>query len=156
MSEIKIKERTIMYIGRLFPEGEVTFTHADSVLALAPETVENGVYTFSWKKFYDTAIDIHMPLADACFVGAVCVTLPEKAVTRADVLLDGKLCATHRAENDHATGGALNIPVGMTGKAVTLRLFCNLTDLTFELPEILGAHDDKNPLVWPQPQSIAF
>ena len=89
VSEIKIKERTIMYIGRLFPEGEATFTHADSVLALSPETVENGVYTFSWKKFYDTAIDVHMSLADACFVGAVCVTLPENSVTRADVLLDG-------------------------------------------------------------------
>lgn len=145
-----------MYIGRLFPEGEITFTHADSPIPLAPEAVENGVYTFSWKKFYDTAIDVRMSLADACFVGAVCVTLPEKSVTRADVLLDGKLCATHRAENECATGGTLNIPVGMTGKAVTLRLFTNLVDLSFELPEILGAHDDKTPLVWPQPQSIAF
>lgn len=145
-----------MYIGLLKVAGAPVFTYADSTRPLPPTSVEDGVYTWSWQTLYDSVLDVTQTLTSPAYVGAVHVTLPEKAISRAEILIDGVLSACHCAETDGYTGGDLNLPVGKRGQTVTLRLYAELKDILLSAPEILGAEEDGAPLVWPAPHNVTF
>lgn len=145
-----------MYIGILKTVGDPVFTYADSTIPLPPTAVEEDVYTWSWKTLYDSVLDITQTLETPAFVGALHITLPEQAISRAEVLIDGELACCHSAETDGLTGGELTLPVGKHGSKVTLRLHAELKDIILSAPVILGAQEDAAPLVWPAPHNAEF
>ena len=143
-----------MYVGILNRDAKLTYTYAASKIAVPPTSEEDGVLKWKWKVLHKTAIDLTTELGRECFVGAVSVKLSEKSILAAEVLIDGTLAGSHRAETGKLTGGELNIPVGAKGSTVTLRLYADLVDLSVSELYVLGAFDDKKPLVWPTPKNI--
>ena len=144
-----------MFIGLLEPKN-VTYTHKGTSLQLPPSKVEDGKPVWLWKDIYDCPIDMNYQLDGSCFVGAVCLAIPEHSVTAVEVLIDGNVSGSHSAETGGITGGVLNIPVGAKGSLVTVRLYTYLKDITLESIEILGAREDGEPLVYPTPKSIEY
>lgn len=143
-----------MYIGILNQNIIPSCTHADSRMALEPTVDESGALAWSWKTIRRTAIDVKADLGRECFIGAVGFLLSDASVRSAEVLVDGKLSGAHRGETGKLTGGRINIPVGVKGREVTLRLYADMVDVTLRDLDILGAYDDEAPLVYPTPKSI--
>ena len=143
-----------MYVGILNLDKKMTYTYAESEIAFPPASEQDGVLFWSWKTLYKTAIDLKTELGRECFVGAVSVKLSESSILAAEVLVDGILAGSYKAETGKLTGGELNIPVGAKGSTVTLRLYVDLADLSVSELCILGAYDDEKPLVWPTPKNM--
>lgn len=145
-----------MYIGAIKNIKKISFTHAETNIPFSPDSIENGVYTWNWKTLYDMALDVNIELDLECYIGAVGIKLPEKSVSKVEILIDGSIVGIHNAESGKYTGGELLIPVGRKACGFTMRLYTVLQDISLEAPEIYGAHDDGKPLVWPTPKSIEF
>ena len=143
-----------MYVGLLNYGEKFTYTYAGSNIVPTPTSEENGVITWSWKVLYKTAIDLTAQLGRECFVGAVSVKLPEASVIAAEVLVDGALAGSYRAQAGKLVGGDLNIPVGTKGSTVVLRLYADVVDLSVSELCVLGAYDDEKPLLWPTPKNM--
>ncbi len=144
-----------MNIGLLNVQN-ITYTHQASAVPFPPSQEENGACKWLWNDIYDSAIDAHYTLENESFVGAVSLKIGEASVKGVCVLVDQKPCGAYRAETGKLTGGEINIPVGVRGREVTVRLETDLRDLTIESVEILGASDDGNPMVYPTPKAIEF
>lgn len=143
-----------MYVGILNRDEKFTYTFAGSELVPAPTSEENGIITWKWKVLHKTAVDLTTQLDRECFVGAVSVKLSEDSVLAAEVLVDGALAGSYRAQTGKLVGGELNIPVGTKGSSVVLRLYTDVVDLSVSELCILGAYDDEKPLVWPTPKNM--
>lgn len=143
-----------MYVGILNRDLTPTYTYADSQRALLPTSVEDGILKWHWRAVRKTALDVRTELLRECFIGAVSVMLSDASVIAAEVLVDGRLAGSHRAETGKLTGGEINIPVGVKGSTVTLRLYTDLVELSVSELTILGAYDDERPLVYPTPKNM--
>ena len=97
-----------------------------------------------------------MQLEKDSFIGAVSADFDANSVTRAEILVDGRVSGFYQAETDKRFGGAITIPVGAVGKNIIIRLYTWIRNVIIKNIEILGAYDDENPLIWPTPKSIAF
>ena len=145
-----------MYIGLLNNIKSLTFTHKGTDVSFPPSSTENGLGSWSWRYAYDNAIDVNYTLEYQSYIGAVCVDVTENSVTRVEILVDGAIAGCYTAETGKRTGGRLDIPVGKAGEGVTVRFYTDLRDLTLNEIELLGAHEDGNPLIWPTPKSVEF
>jgi len=144
-----------MYIG-LLSHGALSFTHADSSVPFPPSSTENGIYQWSWDTLFDSVLDVSTRLDQSAFVGTVVLDLENShAVKAVEVLADQKTVGVYRAESEKSVGGEIVIPAGVTANGITVRLFANMETLTLKSLQILGAHDDGKPLVWPQPKSLS-
>ncbi|MBQ9773880.1 MAG: family 20 glycosylhydrolase [Clostridia bacterium] len=144
-----------MNIGLLNVQN-ITYTHQASAVPFPPSQEENGACKWLWNDAYDSAIDAHYTLENESFVGAVSLKISEASVKGVCVLVDQKPCGAYRAETGKLTGGEINIPIGVRGREVIVRLETDLRDLTLEQVEILGACDDGAPMVYPTPKAIEF
>jgi len=145
-----------MYVGQLTNIKETTFTHRGTKVPFPPSNIETGLGTWLWQYAFDLELDANFELEFGSFVGAVCLDITENSVTKVEVLVDGKACGSYAAETGKNVGGVINIPVGAYGSAVTVRFYNDLKNLTVNSIEILGAHDDGKPLVWPTPKNIEY
>ena len=145
-----------MYIG-LLDAKEVFYTHKGRDVEYKPTEIdESGAPLWRWNEVYDAEIDVNSRLESECFIGAVTVNITDASVSAVEALVDGKLAGKHNAESGKFTGGVINIPVGMKGSIVTVRLHTSLKTVKVYSIEILGAKDDGEPLVYPTPKAISF
>ncbi|MBQ9117196.1 MAG: family 20 glycosylhydrolase [Clostridia bacterium] len=145
-----------MYIGQLDYKNNVTFTHAGTALPFDPEKNGSEIY-WKWTRIYDTAVDINILLEKKSYVGAIEFTLKEgSAITKAEALIDGRIAGNYRAESGKQAKGEILIPIGVSGDAVTLRLYADMADVRLDLPIIFGAYQDGNPLIYPTPASVEW
>lgn len=145
-----------MYIGILNNIKETSFTHEGTSVPFPPSSSKDGKNTWAWKYAYDSAIDANHVLTHECFIGAICATVTEDSILKAEAVVDGIVCGHYTAQTGSCFGGNFTIPVGAKGTTVTLRLHTTLRDVTLSDIEILGAHDDGKPLIWPAPKSIEY
>ena len=141
-----------MYIGELKNIKSVTYTHKGTEIPFPPSF---GT-TWNWKYAYDDAIDVTYILEGESYLGAVSLDITENAVKKVEILVDGNPAGVYAAETGKLTGGRLDVPVGIKGTMVTIRFYTDLQDLTLHKIELLGAHDDGKPLVWPTPKKIEY
>lgn len=143
-----------MYIGAL-KQQKIEFLHAGTAIPFSPSLTENGVYTWAWNTIFDTALDIQVTLEKSAFIGAVTVSLvKKKSVNKIEILSNGAIVGVYAAETNAATGGEITVSVGVEAKELTIRLYAAMEDLILTGVEVLGAHDDETPFVWPQPKQI--
>ena len=145
-----------MYVGQLNNIKSLVFTHKGTDVPFPPASTEEGLGSWGWRYAYDNPIDANYTLECESFIGAVSVDITENSVTRVEVLLDGSVAGVYSAETGKRIGGCIDIPVGKAGTLVTVRFYTDLRDLTLNAIELLGAHDDGNPLIWPTPKSVEF
>ena len=145
-----------MYVGILNNVLNTTYTHEGTTVPFPPSSEENGALSWGWKNAYDSPIDINKELSLDSYIGAVTLDVSEKSITKAEILVDGKVSGKSLAKTGDYTGGKLTIPVGVKGKTVTARLHTTLKDVAISGIEILGAYDDEKPLVWPTPKNIEY
>jgi len=144
-----------MYIGRL--NAAYTFLHRGTDLHFPPDTHEGDVYTWNWDTIWDTGLDIRLTLPQESFIGSIRVPLTDGAeVKAAHVLVDGSPAGSYTAETDKTASGILDIPVGVEGTEVTVRLDAYLKKIALALPVILGAYEDGTPTVWPSVKHAAY
>lgn len=144
-----------MYIGHLSHKA-LSFTHAESSVPFPPSSQENEVYTWEWDTLFDAVLDISTQLEQPSYVGAVVLQLGKKhSVKKAEVLINRKTVGVYHAGTEKSVGGEIAIPVGAAADRITVRLYANMEAITLESLQILGAHEDGNPLVWPQPKSLS-
>ncbi|MBR5868973.1 MAG: family 20 glycosylhydrolase [Clostridia bacterium] len=141
-----------MYIGELTNIKNVTYTHKGTEVPFPPSF---GT-TWNWKYAYDDAIDVTYTLDGESYLGAVSLDITENAVKKVEVLADGSPAGVYTAETGKLTGGRLDIPVGVKATVIVVRFYTDLRDLNIHQIELLGAHDDGKPLVWPTPKSIEY
>ncbi|MBE6643861.1 MAG: hypothetical protein E7612_00620 [Ruminococcaceae bacterium] len=145
-----------MYVGQLTNIKETTFTHKGVSLPFEPSNTDTGLGTWLWNYAFDSELDVNMTLECNSFIGAVCLDITEDSVKKVEILVDGRVSGAYAAETGNHVGGVINIPVGVSGNTVTARFYNNLKNLTVNSIELLGAHDDGNPLVYPTPKSIEY
>ena len=145
-----------MFVGILKTKGEPKFTHLATKIPFPPTTSENGVYYWHKWNAFDSTIDIHEQLREESFIGAVSADFEENSVTKIEILVDGRLSGTYSAETGKRCGRSITVPVGAVGKSLIIRVYTWIRNVTIQNIEILGAYDDKNPLVWPTPKSITY
>ena len=145
-----------MFIGQLKAKSEIRFTHMGTSVPFPPSSNDVGLGTWLWKTTLDSAIDAGFDLEFDSFIGAVCVDISEASVEKVEILVDGRISGAYTAETGKLTGGVLNIPVGVAGNKVAVRFYTSFRELTINSIEILGAHDDGQPLVYPTPKSIEY
>jgi hypothetical protein len=145
-----------MFVGLLNNIKETSFTHKGTSVPFPPSSVDGNVNTWAWRYTYDSALDANYTLDKECFIGAVSFEINERCITKAEVLVDGKVSGMYSAETGKLFGGAVTVPVGVKGTSVTLRFYTSLMDLSLYSVEILGAYDDEKPLVWPTPKNIEY
>ena len=144
-----------MHIGALKIKS-ITYTHEGTNISFPPSVVDGDFCTWAWGDTYDSSIDVNIQLCGESYIGSLSASISENSVSKAEVLVDGKVCGFNTAGTDKLTGGAVVIPVGAKGDKVTLRLHTSLANVTVGEIEILGAYDDGNPIVWPTPKSIEY
>ncbi|MBQ9806903.1 MAG: family 20 glycosylhydrolase [Clostridia bacterium] len=143
-----------MYIGTL-KQQKIAFFHAGTDIPFSPSSAENGIYTWNWDYIFDTALDVHVTLEEASFIGAITVGLTKKkSVKKIEILSNGVIVGVYSAETDGATGGEITVSVGTETKTLTVRLYAAMEDLILTNLDVLGARDDETPFVWPQPKKI--
>ncbi len=146
-----------MYIGSLCTGMTYAFYHRGTEVQFPPDSHKDGVYTWEWDTIMDTGLDLRCTLAQPSFVGSVHLPIANEAkIAAAEILVDGKPAGRYAVETGHDCGGEIDIPVGVKGKVVTIRLHANLKKIAFAAPEILGAYEDKNPLIWPSVAQADF
>ena len=144
-----------MYAGKLNYSIAPKFTYADSKKTFLPKEQAGGTLLWKWDAVYDSAIDIIYELPQSCFVGAVYFSLLERSeISCAEVLIDGVLSGSYRAETGKTFSGEHTIHAGVWGRVVTLRLVGALKDIALTEPEVLGAYDDGAPAIWPAAKKV--
>ncbi len=145
-----------MYLGILKTKGEPKFTHLDTDFSFPANTSEGGKHYWHKWNVFDSTLDIHEELLEKSFIGAVSADFEENSVTKVEILVDGKVSGSYSAETGKRCGGNIVIPVGCVGTNIIIRVYTWIRNVTIENIEILGACDDKNPIVWPTPKSITY
>ena len=145
-----------MYIG-LLEKKSVEFFHAYTEEPFTPDVCEGGSYKWDWwLKLFDVPFDMKITLCQESFIGALSMKLSEKCACRIEVLVNGKVEGKYSAEDGAATGGEITIPVGATASELIARIYPVYDDITISDVDVLGAHDNGEPFVWPIPKNIKF
>lgn len=145
-----------MYIG-LLEKKSVEFFHTRTDKPFTPDFNEGGVYKWDWwLKLFDVPFDAKITLCESSFIGTLSINLGESRITCIEVLVNGKVEGKYSAENGKTFGGEVNVPVGAVGSELVARIYPSYDDITISQIEVLGAHDDGKPMVWPTPKSIEF
>lgn len=142
-----------MFIGRL--SASPLFFHRGTTISFPPDNAENGVYTWNWDTVYDTGVDVSLELSRPSFVGAVRLTLADKAeIPSVQILADGKPAGLLDARDSTLLSGTLTIPVGVIASSLIIRIGADLKMIAFTEPEILGAKEDNAPFVYPTTEKL--
>lgn len=144
-----------MYIG-VIEKKEVKVCQIDSDVALETGAEIDGVAVWEWLKTFNVPFDVKIELAEPSYVGAVCPNISVGLVEHLEVIVDGEILGCHSAETGKLFGGEITIPVGVVTKELVLRVYPNMENVGISNIDVLGAHDDGNPMVWPTPKNIEF
>lgn len=144
-----------MYIG-IIEKKKVDVCIMNSDVVLEPSSVKDGTAIWEWLKIFNVPFDVKIELSKSSYVGAVCPNISVGLVERIEVLVDDSVCGSYSAETGKLFGGEITIPVGVVTDKLTVRIYPNMEDVGFSEIDVLGAHDDGAPMVWPAPKNIKF
>ena len=145
-----------MYIG-LLEKKKVEFFHSRTDEPFAPDIEENGSYKWDWMlKLFDVPFDMKITLSHSGFIGCLSLNLSTPCVQRIEVIVNGKIEGSYSAERGKLLSGDIVIPIGAVGDEVTARIYPCYDDICISNVDVLGAHDNGEPFVWPIPKNIEF
>lgn len=146
-----------MYIGNLTTDASLTYTHIGTNVPCPPQSVTDGIYTWSWEELYETGFDINIELKRECYIGSVILPLEGSSrILGFEVFANGEAVGGYNAETGHSIGGRLYAPVGVYAARLTVRVYSELFNVSISLPEIAGLIEDDSPLLWPQVKKAKF
>ena len=145
-----------MYIG-LLEKKSVEFFHTRTDKPFTPDFNEGGVYKWDWwLKLFDVPFDAKITLCESSFIGTLSINLGESRISCIEVLVNDKVEGKYSAENGKTFGGEVNIPIGVVASELIARIYPSYDDITISQIDVLGAHDNGEPMVWPTPRNIEF
>ena len=147
-----------MYIGFLNTDEKIRFTYSGLDIPFESESRGDGEFLFKCADIIDREVDAHIHLAESGYIGALGFNVSEGALLGAEIYVDGVLAARRMADGfDGRFGGEINIPVGVNGQSILLRLsLYSHNDIELSKIYTLGARDDGEPLIYPTPKSKKF